>query len=161
VGDWTGSGTTKIGIYRKGAWYLDRNGNGVWDGCDGGPDADFCFPAFGGYTEDIPIVGDWTGSGTTKIGIYRKGAWYLDRNGNGVWDGCTLDICYPSFGGISQDIPVVGDWAGTGAFGIGIYRQGQWDLDRNGNGAWDGCLWDSCIPSFGGPSQDLPVVGKW
>ena len=161
VGDWTGSGTTKIGIYRRGAWYLDRNGNGTWDGCDGGADADLCFPAFGGYPEDIPIVGDWTGSGTTKIGIYRRGAWYLDRNGNGTWDGCTLDICYPSFGGISQDIPVAGDWDGTGAFGIGIYRQGQWYLDRNGNGAWDGCLWDSCIPSFSGFSHDLPVVGKW
>ncbi|MCX5913453.1 MAG: S8 family serine peptidase [Deltaproteobacteria bacterium] len=148
---------TKIGIFRAGSWYTDSNGNDALDPCE----IDRCFPAFGGYPEDISIVGDWTGSGTTKIGIYRKGAWDLDRNGNGVWDGCTLDICYPSFGGISQDIPVVGDWAGTGAFGIGIYRQGQWYLDRNGNGAWDGCLWDSCIPSFGGPSHDLPVVGKW
>ena len=161
AGDWLGSGSFQPGIYRLGSWYLDRNGNGAWDGCEGGPDGDLCFPSFGGYPEDIPVVGDWSGSGTTKIGIYRNGAWYLDRNGNGVWDDCAEDICHPSFGGRSQDIPVAGDWAGNGVFAIGIYRQGQWYLDQNGNGAWDGCQGDACLSSFGGPSPDFPLVGKW
>jgi hypothetical protein len=161
VRDWIGTGSIKLGIYRQGSWYLDRNGNGVWDGCDGGPDRDICFHSFGGYSEDIPVVGDWNGNGTTKIGIYRQGSWYLDRNGNGVWDGCDEDICRPRFGGMVQDIPVAGDWSGNGVFGIGIYRDGQWYLDQNGNGAWDGCLEDACLPSFGGLAPDFPVVGKW
>ena len=32
------------------------------------------------------VVGDWNGDGKTKIGIYKDGVWYLDYNGNGVWD---------------------------------------------------------------------------
>ena len=26
------------------------------------------------------------GSGTTKIGVFLDGLWFLDLNGNGVWD---------------------------------------------------------------------------
>ena len=47
---------------------------------------------------DIPVVGDWTGTGTAKLGVYRQGQWYLDKNGNGVWDGCGVDTCIDSFG---------------------------------------------------------------
>ncbi len=157
VGDWTGDGTAKIGIYRKGAWFLDANANGAWDGCG----IDICMAAFGGYPEDIPVVGDWTGTGTAKIGIYRKGAWFLDANANGAWDGCGVDTCLPAFGGLAQDLPVVGDWTGTGTAKIGIYRDGTWYLDANGNGTWDGCGVDTCVPAFGGLAQDLPVVGDW
>ena len=39
-----------------------------------------------GETGDSPVVGDWDGSGTTKIGVYRSGSFLLDYNGNGRWD---------------------------------------------------------------------------
>jgi len=98
------SAPTKIGVFRNGTWYLDTNGNGVWYGCG----TDTC--SGWGQTGDIPVVGDWTGSGTTKIGIFRpsNGTWYLDTNGNGVWDGCGTDTC--SGWGQTGDIPVVGRW---------------------------------------------------
>ena len=34
-----------------------------------------------------------------KVGIYRPstGEWFLDRNGNGTWDGCSIDKCVQSF----------------------------------------------------------------
>ncbi|HXZ37609.1 MAG TPA: hypothetical protein VEL68_16425, partial [Thermodesulfobacteriota bacterium] len=89
--------------YRNGAWFLDLNGNGVWDGC--GTDA---YIASFGLPTDIPVTGDWPGSGTTKIGTYRNGAWFLDLNGNGVWDGCGVDLCIPSFGGFPGDLPITG-----------------------------------------------------
>jgi subtilisin family serine protease len=169
TGDWDGSGRTKIGIYRNGAWYLDRNGNGRWDGCGTTADTDICFPSFGGLAEDIPVGGDWTGDGRSKIGIYRNGAWYLDRNGNGRWDGCgtttDTDICFTGFGGLNIDVPVAGDWTGDGITKIGIYRNGAWYLDRNGNGQWDGCGTspdaDICPPAFGGFPEDKPISGKW
>ena len=160
VGDWNGSGTTKIGVYRQstGTWYLDLNGNRAWDGC--GVDAVI---GWGGDASDIPVVGDWNGSGTTKIGVYRQstGTWYLDLNGNRTWDGCGTDGCI-GWGGDPSDIPVVGDWNGSGTTKIGVYRQstGTWYLDLNGNRAWDGCGTDGCI-GWGGDPSDIPVVGDW
>ena len=42
----------------------------------------------------------------------------------------------------------------------GVFRPsaGQWFLDLNGNGWWDGCAVD--LPEFGAPG-DVPVAGKW
>jgi 6-phosphogluconolactonase (cycloisomerase 2 family) len=133
-----------IGVFREGSWYLDFNGNDVWDGCG----TDLCV-AFGS-PGDVPVVGDWNGNGVAKIGVFRNGWWYLDLNGNGVWDGCGTDLCV-AFGS-PGDIPVVGDW-------IGVFRNGWWYLDLNGNGAWDGCAVDRCV-EFGSPG-DRPVVSTW
>jgi FtsP/CotA-like multicopper oxidase with cupredoxin domain len=153
MGDWNGTGTSKIGVFRNGQWYLDLNDNGAWDGC--GTDA--CYASFG-MAGDIPVAGDWDGTGTAKIGVFRNGQWFLDLNGNGLWEGCVADRCY-NFG-LAGDIPVVGDWNGTGTAKIGVFRNGQWFLDLNGNGAWDGCGTDACYTSFGLPT-DIPVVGDW
>ena len=154
----TGSNSvTEIGVYRSGAWYLDNNGSGTWDGCG----VDTCLPAFGGSADDIPVVGNWNGdlSRKEKIGVFRDGQWFLDLNGNGAWDGCGTDACYASFG-MTGDIPIVGDWTGTGTAKIGVFRDGQWFLDLNGNGAWDGCGTDACYASFG-MTGDIPIVGDW
>ena len=62
------------------------------------------------------------------------------------------------YGGFDLDKPVVGDWKGDGIPRIGIYRQGSWYLDLNGNGQWDGCQTDLCTPAFGGFAIDYPVV---
>ena len=70
------------GVFLNGSWYIDRNRNGGYDGTAAG-DETFSF----GQSGDVPVVGDWTGSGTVKIGVFRNGQWLLDCNGNGVWDG--------------------------------------------------------------------------
>ena len=145
---------SRIGFYSKGYWYFDQDGNGVWDGCQG----DGCLGPFGGMEGDVPVVGDWTGTGITNLGIYRQGMWYLDLNGNGVWDGCQGDGCLGPFGGMEGDVPVVGDWTGTGITNLGIYRQGMWYLDLNGNGIWDGCQVDGCLGPFGDGPPDNPVI---
>ncbi len=106
VGDWDGIATTKVGTFRPsdGAFYLDYNGNEQWDGCG----VDRCISM--GLNGDIPLVGDWNGSGTSKVGTFRPtdGAFYLDFNGNGVWDGCGTDRCLQM--GLSGDIPLIGRW---------------------------------------------------
>jgi C1A family cysteine protease len=157
VGDWNGDGTTKIGVYMNGTWYLDMNRNWQWDG----QPADRMYSFGAGLPGAVPVVGDWNGDGTTKIGIYSNGVWYLDMNGNGQWDGEPTDkIAY--FGaGLNGAVPVVGDWNGDGKTKIGIYQNGYWYLDVNGNGQWDGAPTDQ-LGVFGvGLTNAVPVTGDW
>jgi hypothetical protein len=91
VGDWNSSGTTKIGTVRVDAngttlaFSLDLSGTGVYTTP---PDVADSF----GLAGDTAIVGDWNGSGTTKIGTYRPSTaaldliFSLDKNGDGVFD---------------------------------------------------------------------------
>ncbi len=90
--------------------------------------------------------------------MYRNGWWYLDYNGNGVWDGCATDKCVAL--GSTGDTVVSGDWNGDGKKKAGVYRSGWWYLDYNGNGVWDGCATDKCVAN-GLPSGDKVVVGRW
>ena len=119
-----------------------------------------CIESFGGNRGDVPVVGDWTGDGKDKIGIYRSGQWILDKNGNGLLEDCTIDLCIESIGGYRGDIPVVGDWNNDGRDKIGIYRTGQWLLDYDGDGIWDGCESDVCIDALGGSRGDVAVVAR-
>ena len=185
VGNWDGSARNSVGLYQlrssaptviiertrfgtktrviggtgiNGYWYLDRNGNGQLDSCT----VDLCYGPFGAQG-DIPVVGNWDGTGAAKIGVFtpQGGTWQLDFNGNGQWDGCSIDKCFGPFGQ-PGDIPVVGDWNGNNTAKIGVFRPatGEWFLDMNGNGQWDGCNVDRCVSGFGEPG-DRPVVGKW
>jgi subtilisin family serine protease len=140
------SGNGKIGVFRDGWWYLDVNGNGLWDS---GIDKSLNF----GMAGDQPITGDWNGDGKVKIGVFRNGIWYLDYNGDGGWD--SGDKVY-SFGQ-AGDIPVVGDWNHDGKAKIGVFRNGIWYLDYNGDGNWGSV--DKAY-SFG-QAGDVPVVGDW
>jgi hypothetical protein len=157
VGDWNGNGVTKVGVFRpsNGTFYLDYNGNGLWDGCA----VDKCFAI--GSASDTPLVGDWNGTGFTKVGFFRPAAatFYLDYDGNGVLDGCVLDKCIAF--GFSTDTPLVGDWNGNGRTKVGVFRPStvMFYLDYDGNGAWSGCATDKC-EAFGF-STDTPVVGDW
>lgn len=213
VGDWNGSGTSKLGVFDSDSsqWFLDANGNGVWDGCG----IDTCSGSFGNGSdipavgrwstaigdriaifrrsekkwhldingneildncktdkcaslnvyreEDVPVAGDWTGRGTTAVGLFRPstGEWFLDKNANKSWNGCAKDLCIVSFG-MTGDLPISGDWTGTGVSRIGVFRPstGQWFLDRNGNGKWDGPQLDIYVAGFG-QAGDIPVVGSW
>ena len=85
----------------NGNWALDYNGNFVWDGTS------IDKLTFFGGPEWQPVVGDWSGSGTTKIGAYTGGQWALDYNGNFGWD-VPPDRLF-SFGA-SGETPIVGKW---------------------------------------------------
>ena len=157
VGDWNGSGTTKVGTYGPvtALWLLDYNGNFTWDG----PGSDRYFPW--GSPGDTPVLGDWNGSGTTKVGTFgpNTGLWLLDYNGNFTWDGPGLDRYFPW--GSPGDTPVLGDWNGSGATKVGTFgpNTGLWILDYNGSSTWDGTAGDKYF-AWGSPG-DTPVVGKW
>jgi len=54
-------------------------------------------------------------------------------------------------------VPVAGDFNGDGIDELGLYVDGQWFIDLNGNGRWDaGDLWAKL-----GTRDDKPVVGDW
>ena len=109
-----------------------------------------------GVSSDIPVVGDWDGSGVKRLGVFRNGTWILDTNGNGVLDAADKTVAF----GQAGDLPVVGDWNGTGRMKLGLFRQGTFILDLSGHltGIATG-LADSSFP-FGQPG-DLPVAGDW
>jgi hypothetical protein len=59
--------------------------------------------------------------------------------------------------GNSKSVPVTGDFNGDGVTDIGVFIDGQWFLDLNGNGQWDeGDLWAQL-----GTQDDQPVTGDW
>ncbi|MEK6325152.1 MAG: hypothetical protein AABN33_26225, partial [Acidobacteriota bacterium] len=129
AGDWTGNGISKIGVFRiesgLGKWYLDINGNGIWNGDVPGGDKIVLF----GQEGDKPVVGNWNGiGGTSKIGVFRKEGqvtrWYLDLNGNSLWDGDVPGGDKIVLFGVEGDVPVAGDWNGIGGTSkIGVFRK--------------------------------------
>ena len=58
----------------------------------------------------MPAVGDFNGDGIDEIAIFYKGEWYIDLNGNGIWDEEDLWAKL----GTEADQPVVGDWNADG-----------------------------------------------
>lgn len=120
VGDWNGDGRSKLGVYRSGSFYLDFNGNGIWE-----PGVDKLYAFVGSSTGDVPVLGDWNHDGKTKIGVYRQGFWILDLNGNGVWDGPPTDLFIAFGGAYPAYLPVVGDWNGDGRTKVGCYHAGS------------------------------------
>jgi len=101
----TEQGTAKsftVGVFHDGDWFLDSSGNGQFDPCS----TDQCLGL--GLPGDVPVTGDWNGSGTTKIGVVRDGVWSLDFNGDGEFEDCTTDLCIGF--GLPGEIPVTGQW---------------------------------------------------
>lgn len=150
-GDWDGTGSTKVGIFRAsaGLFALDMNGNGAYD-----PGVDTY--GYFGQNGDVPIVGDWNGDGRTKIGIYRPAStlFALDYNGNLAFN-AGIDKAHGY--GLVGDTPIIGDWTGDGKAKIGIFRNGFWSLDADNNqtlGAGD-------VTGTLGQAGDTPLLGDW
>ena len=137
----------KAGYYRNGGWAMDKTGDFIWN------TGDFAFPM--GVGGDIPVVGDWDGTGKKRIGLFRGGVWFLDTTGDNNW---TYGIDQVYYYGITNDKPVVGDWNKIGKDCIGTYRNGIWYLDWNGSGGWNTGI-DRGYPW--GTAADTPIVGDW
>ncbi len=140
AGDWTGSGTSKIGYFDNGVWGLDLQGNGVLT-----PSDTFTF----GQAGDQPVVGDWTGNGVTNIGVFRTapdgvtGEFILDTNGDHILDAGDTTFTF----GFATDRIVIGDWNGAGKDEVGVVRDASsfnpaeagdalFSLDTNGDHAF-------------------------
>jgi hypothetical protein len=187
VGDWNGDGIDEIGIYYKGQWFLDLNGDGTWDESD--------LWAQLGNEFDSPVAGDWNGDGKDDIGIFgtswaednralfvesgvpdlrnhepprvkpknmpptedeaTNGLRLLKRTAQGQLQADAIDHVFRYGGG--RQIPVVGDWNGDGIKNIGVFHDGRWRLDMDG----DGRSSDGDVTVDFGQAGDLPVVGDF
>ncbi len=136
-------GLSKPGIFYKGNWNIDNNGDGVLSG----DDTTFRF----GTTGDVPVVGNWEGTGTDGIAIFRPwtGYWYFDYNLDGVIDNSFR------FGKYGDQI-ITGDWNGNGKESIAIFRPwtGYWYFDYNLDGAIDNSF------RFGKYGDQI-ITGDW
>jgi hypothetical protein len=76
----------------------------VWDGAAVDRVSSF------GITGDLPVSGDWNDDGISEIGIFRPSTllYYQDYNGNGIWNGASIDRVY-NFG-ITGERAVAGTW---------------------------------------------------
>jgi hypothetical protein len=102
-----------------------------------------------GNPNDVPITGDWTGSGATQIGVYRPSndTFYLGDTGGASNQSFTF--------GNPNDVPITGDWDGSGRTQIGVYRPSD-DTFYLGD---TGGVSNQSI-TFGNPG-DIPITGDW
>jgi len=137
----TGAAAVSVGVFHDGTWMLDSNQDGAFTA---GADRTAQF----GQAGDVPLTGDWTGKGSSQLGLYRPstGEFLLDLDGDGQADR-TLQL------GV-MGTPVTGDWNGSGTTKVGIFRDGTWTLDSNGDGRAD------MVYQFG-TAGDSPVAGDW
>ncbi len=109
-----------------------------------------------GQAGDIPVAGDWTGTGVKSAGVFRNGTWILDTNGDGILNAGDQVVAF----GQAGDIPIVGDWTGSGRIKLGLFRAGAFILDLSGHLSGVSTGLPDATFSFGQPT-DIPVVGDW
>ncbi len=163
--DFDGNGSTDVSVFRpsNGTWYVNGGATTTW-----------------GTSGDIPVPGNYTGTATTNVAVYRPGSagtWYInggpivtwgttgdipvpgDYNGDGTTD---IAVFRPNTGtwfvnggavtnfGTAGDIPVPGDYNGDGTTDIAVYRPSTGTWYVNGGGITN---W--------GISGDVPVPGDY
>jgi hypothetical protein len=143
----------------------DTDGDGVIDGNDNCPntaagtvvDANGCE-----IVVEPPVITDVDGDGFDAISF---GGFDCNDNDSLINpDG--FEICTD---GVDNNCNDLVDAADSAAFNcplttplsesFGVYREGAWFIDNNGNGAWDPAT-DTVYSDFG-MDGDLPVVGDW
>lgn len=162
TGDFDGNGITEIGVYIEGDWFLDLNGNGRWDDDDLwlqlGTLVDQ--PVTGDWDgdgkDDIGIFGPiWVGDqrairhdpglpdvDNVQITAPKNlpptpetatiGHRLMQKSVVGDVRADLIDHVFHY--GKAGDVAIAGDWNGDGIDNIGLFRQGQWILDSNGDG---------------------------
>jgi protocatechuate 3,4-dioxygenase beta subunit len=141
TGDWDADGKTDIGIYGpawpRDPWAISRE--------PGLPDtANFPTLPVGKMKNMPPTAEDAT-----------SGARVMKRTEHGKRRADLIDHVFHY--GVPADVPVAGDWNGDGVRQIGVFRDGQWNLDTNG----DGRLTDDDGSAIFGQAGDKPVVGDF
>ncbi len=125
-------GIDDAGVFHDGTWKLDLNGN---DAFNEGNKGTFTF----GEAGDQPVVGDWDGDGWDQIGVFRvadgRRVFILDTNGTFADESGVDEVIDfgPATGTSATEHPVVGDWNRDGVTDLGVYADGEFILDSDGD----------------------------
>lgn len=185
VGDFNGDGQDEFAIYVAGEWLIDLNGNGAWDQGDLwvqlGSELDR--PVVGDWDgdgkDDVGIFGpEWERDAQVipndpglpdPDNMLRRGhkntppteesategRRWLQKSKAGKLRADVIDHVFRY--GSKADLPVAGDWNGDGIDAIGIFRNGQWLLDLDGDGRWTE---RDEVFDFG-QAGDIPIVADF
>ncbi len=186
TGDFDGDGRSEIGVFINGHWYLDLDGDGRWSESDLwaklGDKLDK--PVTGDWDgdgkDDIGIFGPmWDGDppaiekepGVPDVANRRplalknlppgpseatNGERILQKSELGRTRSDLIDHVF-GFGNDGQR-PIAGDFNGDGVSTIGVFSNGEWRLDANGDGRWNAD--EDTQLQFGQPG-DIPLVGDF
>jgi hypothetical protein len=157
VGDWDGDGDDDVGRWVPPFFYLDANGNRIWDGAAGG---DAVADGRGHYAPRLPLIGDWNRDGRAETGVYSgsTGNFGVDLDGDGFSaDNSEIFRFAVSFPG---SVPLLCDWDGDGTTNLGKVDGDVFLLDANANGSFDGNALGDRNRAFAAPGA-TPVVGRW
>ncbi len=185
VGDFDGDGIDDVGVFKDGYFMLDINRNGKWDESDLiaklGDQTDR--PVVGDWDgdgkDDIGIYGPiWSrdfahmehepglpNPDNQQIARPKNVPAVLEETTNGArsmklsaFGKERMDVVDHVFGiGDRDDVPVTGDWNGNGIRSIGMFTNGVWQLDVNGDGEFGH---EDIVVNFG-RSGDVPLVGDF
>jgi hypothetical protein len=151
--DFQGSGRGQVILYRPSNqnWLVRQDdGTNITAGPFGG--------SFAPSAGDIPVAGPYLGSSKGQLAVYRPstGTWFI-RQDTATPTGTPASAPATIQWGLSGvDIPVPGDYFGSGHFQVAVYRPttGQWII-RTDTG-------DPVTVSFGGTTTgDLPVAAAY
>lgn len=187
TGDFNGDGLSDLGLFLAGEWFLDLNGNRQWDAEDlwaqlgDRRDRPVTGDWNGDGKDDIGVFGpQWPGdpvhleheaglpdSANRRLAVLRAknmppsphqatdGQRLLRLTAQGKERADLIDHVF-RFGG-SGDIPIAGDWNGDGIRSVGVFRDGRWYFDLDGDGRWS----EGDETALFGQPGDLPVVGDF
>jgi len=127
-----------------GRWRCDTNADGR---------ADFEFLLDGMAAGDVPVAGDWDGSGVASPGFFRPANALFQlflRRGSRIEPYLTVQF------GLAGDVPLAGDWNGDGRSGIGVYRPSSGEIFLK-----DDLAGDKPAQSFRVGRDITPVVADW
>jgi serine-aspartate repeat-containing protein C/D/E len=185
TGDWNGDGVTEIGVFVAGLWFMDLNGNGQWDendlwaklgqegdrpvtgdwDGDGKIDIGIYGPAWFGDPKALSFEPGLPDAKNTIRNRYKNvppepedatiGWRTMKRTSAGNFRSDLIDHVFRF--GAEEDKPVAGDWDSDGIYAVGVFRNGTWFLDIDGDGRWSQ---SDQVYEFGQPG-DVPIVGDW
>jgi protocatechuate 3,4-dioxygenase beta subunit/Leucine-rich repeat (LRR) protein len=185
AGDFDGNGIDEVAVFKDGYWMIDINHNGTWDQSDllaklgDSEDRPVVGDWDGDGKDDIGIYGPmWEqdpeaiarepGLPNPDNSAYTKpknvpptdseatnGARVMKLTSYGNQQTDVVDHVF----GLDEEekIPVTGDWNGNGIRSIGTFRDGEWELDINGDGRFD----HMDVTVRFGQAGDRPVVGDF